>query len=309
MYSDPTLDAKIRALIPELGTLRTELQTALATLRAAGNIAGTLSYLSRVTLLLMRRLFGAAGQSVPSDNLYDCIITAARGDPQKRITGLRLLPDEMASYLHTLRTLSNKADHAAERVALSLADAENALNMFVRVLEWYYCEYEYGPRLRTIYGAREASPAITVPPPASPTTPTPLMGRHKAIAMVRDQWLLWMAGGMFIFLITMAVFLGGQAIPGLNLAQPPDRERGTLPPQPPPPLVPVRIDTHPDGFDVYLEDRPAPMGSTPWKSEVRVGSDFKAVLKRKGFKDKEISFRVREHGNSYTYAPEKLPKH
>jgi len=69
MHSAQTLDAKIGALTAAVGDLQGEVQAALATLRAAGNVAGTLSYLSRVTLLLMRRLFGAAGQQAPSDNL------------------------------------------------------------------------------------------------------------------------------------------------------------------------------------------------------------------------------------------------
>jgi tetratricopeptide (TPR) repeat protein len=106
--------------------------------------------MSRLSLRLLGEVFAGAGHKLPSENLYDCIVTAARGDPQKRLTGLRFLPDEMASYLHTLRTLSNKADHAAERVTLTLSDAENALNMFMRVLEWFYCESEHGPRLSSI---------------------------------------------------------------------------------------------------------------------------------------------------------------
>lgn len=69
MHSAQTLDAKIGALTAAVGDLQGEVQAALATLRAAGNVAGSLSYLSRVTLLLMRRLFGAAGQQAPSDNL------------------------------------------------------------------------------------------------------------------------------------------------------------------------------------------------------------------------------------------------
>jgi hypothetical protein len=95
MHSAQTLDAKIGALTATVGDLQGELQAALATLRAAGNVAGTLSYLSRVTLLLMRRLFGAAGQQAPSDSLYDSIESAYKQ---------KLLPKELYSSLHTIRT-------------------------------------------------------------------------------------------------------------------------------------------------------------------------------------------------------------
>jgi hypothetical protein len=42
--------------------------------------------------------------------------------------------------------LANKADHAAEAVALSAADAENALGLYLRAVEWFYYEADFGPR-------------------------------------------------------------------------------------------------------------------------------------------------------------------
>jgi hypothetical protein len=72
-------------------------------------------------------------------------------DPNFKHEGLRILPDEIASCLHTIRTYSNKADHDDERVKLTEVDAEIMLSLFLRVLEWFYCEYEKGPKLHGIF--------------------------------------------------------------------------------------------------------------------------------------------------------------
>jgi len=43
-------------------------------------------------------------------------------------------------------------DHDAEKIVIGTEDAEAALNSILRVLEWYYAEYDKGPQLRTPYG-------------------------------------------------------------------------------------------------------------------------------------------------------------
>jgi hypothetical protein len=146
----PTLDDKIAGLAPEVdATFREELQRLLRTLRDARDPIGVLLSMSRVSLLLLRAVCEQAGHTPPSENLFDCI---------EKAKGWRLLPDEMASYLHTLRILSNKTDHAVEQIHLLVADAENALNTCLRVLEWFCCEYAHGPHLPSIYG-RTTGPA------------------------------------------------------------------------------------------------------------------------------------------------------
>jgi formylglycine-generating enzyme required for sulfatase activity len=155
-----TLEEKIDRLAPEVDTaFREELHRLLRTLHDARDPIGVLLSMSRVSLLLLRAVFERAGHPPPSENLYDCIVRAARGDGTQKIQGLRLLPDEIASYLHTLRTLSNKPDHAAEQIHLLGADADNALNTFLRVLQWFYCEYDHGPHLSSIY-SRTTEPTV-----------------------------------------------------------------------------------------------------------------------------------------------------
>jgi Domain of unknown function (DUF4384) len=147
--NDPTLpDNRIASLPTAVDpAIREELTAILKTLRSVKNPLVVLLSLSRLALRLMRIIFTRAGHTAPSDNLFDCLVTAGRGDPDHKIKGLKIVPDEILTGLHAVRTLANKADHAAESVALSADDAENALRLYLRAVEWYYHEAEFGPRL------------------------------------------------------------------------------------------------------------------------------------------------------------------
>jgi hypothetical protein len=145
----PSLDERIYSLNSQVDEkIRKELQKMLDTLRKAQNPVGVLTQLSRTSLRLMDLLFATIGEeapkgkSRPSDNLYACI---------ERAEKLRILPDVIASCLHTIRICSNKADHDDERVKLTELDAEIVLSLFLRVLVWFYFEYEKGPKLREIF--------------------------------------------------------------------------------------------------------------------------------------------------------------
>jgi hypothetical protein len=70
-----------------------------------------------------------------------------------------------------------------------------------------------------------------------------------------------------------------------------------------PNLVPVYISTQPSGFDVYREGQR--VGTTPQRFDEPIGSYFKAVLKREGFRDEAINFQVNEYQNEYMYTPGK----
>jgi len=147
------------------------------------------------------------------------------------------------------------------------------------------------------------------------TTPARQPGprAHKLIAMVRNQWPLWISGGALVALISAGVFSTWQTVEPVPVAVgPPVRlPLPSLPLQDLPPStghqaqqrVPVHIDTQPGRFDVYRDGRR--VATTPWVFEAPIGSSFKAVLKRDGFKDKEIDFKVNEHGNIYLYTLEK----
>ena len=80
-----SLDGKIAALVPGVtSALQMGLQDVLRTLRDGQNPVGVLLAMSRLRLRLMEEVFAGVGHKLPSDTLYDCIVTAARGDPQIR---------------------------------------------------------------------------------------------------------------------------------------------------------------------------------------------------------------------------------
>ena len=71
------------------------------------------------------------GQTPPSDNLFSCI---------EKAKNLGLLPGTMADYLTPLRRRSNQVHHGTEEVEFTEDHAENALDSFLLVLQWFYCE-------------------------------------------------------------------------------------------------------------------------------------------------------------------------
>jgi serine/threonine-protein kinase len=156
---------------------------------------------------------------------------------------------------------------------------------------------------------------------STPRLTTAIQGRpsglkvHKLIAMMRAQWPRWVAGGALMALITVGMFLAWQAIapelspkPAVSTSQqPPFPGQPTEEPRTrrgqEPSSVPVHIGTQPSGFDIYRGGQR--VGTTPWHFDEPIGSYFKAVLKRQGFKDEEINFWVNDHENEYLYTPEK----
>lgn len=149
-----TLDERIAALSPQVDeAIGTGLRNGLKTLRVVRDPIAVLLPLSRISLLLLDKVFAAAGETRPSDNLFDCISKASNGSREGKIEGLNLLPRTLRENLDTIRKWTNPIDHADGSVpAASLDDAEIALNLFLRVLHWFYCEYEHGPRLPAISG-------------------------------------------------------------------------------------------------------------------------------------------------------------
>jgi TIR domain len=81
-------------------------------------------------------------------------------------------------------------------------------------------------------------------------------------------------------------------------------------PEPPrlvePRKVLVRVSTQPTGFEVHQDGRP--IVKTPWQFYAPVGQDISAVLKREGYIDEKVGFKVREVENDYPYWPKKSSK-
>jgi|GEM_PF-4010396 len=154
MAGQTSVDERIARLSPEVDApLRAELESVLRTLRDAGNPVAVIVELSRLSLLLLDRVFSAAGTVRTSDNLYQCILRAGAGkDRDPRVEGLRLVPRTILENLDTIRRWSNPLDHADPTIPEpTSADGENAIGLFLRVLEWFSCDYQHGPRMASPY--------------------------------------------------------------------------------------------------------------------------------------------------------------
>ena len=126
-----TLDEKVKALKPELGEWRDELQTLLRTLRVSHDYIAVLLKMSRLCLKLLEQLYQESGKPPPqgAKNLNEWIKDAQQ---------IGILPEEITTLMHTLRKYHNIADHPIEKITLTLHDAEIAMEILLRVLEWFF---------------------------------------------------------------------------------------------------------------------------------------------------------------------------
>jgi hypothetical protein len=171
-----TLDERIDRLRPEVGRWKDELETSIKTLKQAGDYIAVLLKMSRWCLELLEQLYQVKGTQPPRDRrLSDWIRDAQQKD---------LLPEEIASLMHDLRIYHNKADHAVEKIALKPRDAELALDIFLRVLEWFFWQTQ---GLETIYippkPARSRKTFMTPPQP-----PREFVDRKDELAQILG-WL------------------------------------------------------------------------------------------------------------------------
>jgi hypothetical protein len=171
-----TLDERIDRLRPEVGRWKDELETSIKTLKQAGDYIAVLLKMSRWCLELLEQLYQAKREQPPRDRrLSDWIRDAQQKD---------LLPEEIASLMHDLRIYHNKADHAVEKIALKPRDAELALDIFLRVLEWFFWQTQ---GLETIYippkPARSRKTFMTPPQP-----PREFVDRKDELAQILG-WL------------------------------------------------------------------------------------------------------------------------
>jgi hypothetical protein len=146
MTNQSSVDERVAALKPEVNKdLRTEIQHALVTLREAGNIPGAFMTISRSLEGhdgLLGLIASACGYTLKGFNLEKQINELAeRG----------IIPGEIASDLHWIRVRANKARHKSEKKTLTVNDGEMCLDRALCVIEWFGCQYEHGPLLRTIY--------------------------------------------------------------------------------------------------------------------------------------------------------------
>jgi len=118
--------------------------------------------------IVLRRLEGICGL------LQDMIIQAAGQDWGPK--GLHLVPPTHRENLDTIVkwTSAARAVYLGPPHRFSLREAKNVLCMLLSVLHWFYCEYEYGPHLDSIYSPEaESEISIFLPGPFSETLDYP----------------------------------------------------------------------------------------------------------------------------------------
>ena len=83
-----------------------------------------------------------------------------------RVMSRGLVPAEASTLLHTVRVLGNKASHDAMRIEATPADVDLVLRAVLRVVEWYFAEFERGPGLDPLFrpGAAPLPPRVDHPP-------------------------------------------------------------------------------------------------------------------------------------------------
>jgi hypothetical protein len=62
-----------------------------------------------------------------------------------------LVPPEIISILHLVRVMGNKASHASLRIQVSETDVLLVLRPLLRVVEWYFAEFDHGPKLAPLF--------------------------------------------------------------------------------------------------------------------------------------------------------------
>jgi hypothetical protein len=77
-----------------------------------------------------------------------------------------LVPAEIISMLHMVRVLGNKATHDAIRIEVTIADVDLVMRSVLRVVEWYFAEFQKGPKVNPLFKAGPLP--VAVPPPQIP---------------------------------------------------------------------------------------------------------------------------------------------
>lgn len=159
MSTPERLDDRIHRLAPEVdAALRGKLQRILRLIRDVPGAEAAINMMSSVTLTLFRRIYQQAAKPWPSDNLFDVLTRAGKGDPTHKLVGHEIVPDGLLFGLHTLRKWSNEVDHALPGSEKGLEEAEAVLNAFLAVLRWYYCDSGYvTPKLASLYAGASLS--------------------------------------------------------------------------------------------------------------------------------------------------------
>lgn len=137
------LENQVSDLKSEISALKQELHELSSQFFNVRSVSGSIMQSSRIAELLIERIAQDANHRLRSNEFIERI---------KELVRKGLIPNEIiGSGLHTIRIAANKVRHYKENTSITYADAENILRTLYRIIEWYYCEFAYGPKLPSIY--------------------------------------------------------------------------------------------------------------------------------------------------------------
>jgi tetratricopeptide (TPR) repeat protein len=141
----------ISALAPQVAAFRTEAFTLaedlewLGQLRALRAPVGVVFHSTRTLEVLAREALARSGLVGPRTHGMD---VPRMNDVLKQLMDYGRLHRDTYRLLDRLRDLGNKARHVVRKV--SLADADQGYAIVLRGLQWYFCEFPEGPRLKAL---------------------------------------------------------------------------------------------------------------------------------------------------------------
>jgi tetratricopeptide (TPR) repeat protein len=166
------LEQQVQALSDEVGEVKGLLRNYLDITRVSPDVAVATARM--IAEHVVRRALEREGLPIRRD-LLDNIETLGGldADAAKRRQGRRpVLPSPIYAALHLLRVYGNTAVHS-QSAKLDGLEVHGALAAALRVVAWYFQEYERGPQLKNLY----------------PGQPTPTLGRFSDVPP-EANWLV-----------------------------------------------------------------------------------------------------------------------
>ncbi|MHB2148307.1 hypothetical protein ACX8XP_04560 [Calditrichota bacterium LG25] len=133
------LERQISELKMEVGTLREELSELTGQFFNLRSVYGTIMQSSRISELLIEKIAQDANYRFHSEKFINRI---------DELSKKGIIPNEVVGTgFHSIRIFANKLRHYKEKTEITYYDAETILRHLFRIIEWYYSEFSYGPRL------------------------------------------------------------------------------------------------------------------------------------------------------------------
>ncbi len=152
------LKRRIERLEATLGDVRERLENCL---RVSERPQDAMALARGVAESLTKQILQGIGRK-PAPMLDACLKELET--PEVMSKGL--VPAEIISMLHMVRVIGNKATHDAFRIEITQADVDLVMRSVLRVVEWYFAEFQRGPKVNPLFKAGVMP--VAVPPPQLP---------------------------------------------------------------------------------------------------------------------------------------------